>query len=394
MKKNDPQRIAILRHGYYPSDPRVFKEARALAEAGYEVDVLCLRQGGEPARATLDGVRVYRLGLTHRRGSKLRYMLEYGWSLFMMTWMISLLQVRRRYDLIQVNTLPDELVFATLLPKLMGARILLDMHEPTPELYLTKYGGDASLKAFHFHAAMEQRAIRFAHRVLTVNDALKRRYVERGADGGRITVVRNVPSEDVFGAAPATVRPDAGFCVLTHGTLQPRYGHDALLKAAPMLRAALPGFHLVILGEGETKPALQRLARETGCADVVEFVGTVPLNRVPDVLLRAHVGVVPLMPSPFSDLCQPNKLFEYVALNIPVVAARLPAMTEGFDDNSFLLFEPGNEQALAEAIIRMSRDPEGARKRAERAYALYTALRWRVCRDIYVKAVKGCLYEG
>ncbi|MFH0878297.1 MAG: glycosyltransferase family 4 protein [Lentisphaerota bacterium] len=391
MNPSGIQRVAILRHGYYPGDPRVYKEAHALQEAGYEVEVICLRNRDEKPEEMLDGIRVFRLGLSHRRGSKLRYMLEYGGSILLMALKLSWRHLKKAYDLVQVNTLPDELVFATLLPRLLGARILLDMHEPTPELYLTKYGSRASSRAFAFHARMEQLAIRYAYRVLTVNDALKDRYVGRGAPGSKITVVRNVPAEEVFIPSAGVAFPSGVFCVVTHGTLQPRYGHEVLLRAVPLLRDVIPGFRLLIVGDGETAPVLKQLAQDLKCADVVEFAGSVPLPQVPGRLALAQVGVVPLMPSPFSDLCQPNKLFEYVALGIPVVAARFPAMREGFDGESFLQFTPGDPAELAGAIGDVYRNPEPARRRARKALEQYEALRWSAGKQVYLDAVKGCL---
>ena len=54
---------------YYPEDPRVRREAEALASAGHEVDVICLRRITESARETVNGVTIYRLPLDHQRGS-------------------------------------------------------------------------------------------------------------------------------------------------------------------------------------------------------------------------------------------------------------------------------------------------------------------------------------
>ena len=133
-------RICIVRQFYYPADPRVRREAEALASEGHEVDVICLRQADEPAREVVNGVSIYRLSLDHQRGSVRRYLYEYG-AFFVMAFVTLLrLFVRWRYDIVHVNTIPDFLVFVSAVCKLFGARVILDMHECVPELYRTKYG--------------------------------------------------------------------------------------------------------------------------------------------------------------------------------------------------------------------------------------------------------------
>src|SRR4051812_20189329 len=105
-------RIAIVRHFYYPTDPRVRREAEALAAAGHEVDIICLRRSGEAPRELVNGVNVIRLPLEHRRGSFGRYAFEYGASIGMAFLALLGRSWNRRYDIVQVNTIPDFLVFA------------------------------------------------------------------------------------------------------------------------------------------------------------------------------------------------------------------------------------------------------------------------------------------
>ncbi len=118
-------RFCVIRHGYYPEDVRVFKEVRALYEAGYSVDVICLRKTGEKRKEIVDGVCVYRLNHLHKRHSLLRYFYEYGISFLKMFVLVTVLFFRRDYKFIQVNTLPDALVFVTIIPRFFGTKSLL-----------------------------------------------------------------------------------------------------------------------------------------------------------------------------------------------------------------------------------------------------------------------------
>ncbi|MHC4882030.1 MAG: glycosyltransferase [Planctomycetota bacterium] len=156
------------------------KEVRALIESGYAVDVLCLRNEGEKKNETIGKVRVYRLSHQHRRGSLLRYCFEYALSFIKMTVMATLLYCRNRYGCIQVNTLPDPLVFVTVIPRLLGAKVLLDMHEPTPELFTTKYGTEKHKILYKLIVFLEQISLKYANASLAVNDTIRQRYIERG----------------------------------------------------------------------------------------------------------------------------------------------------------------------------------------------------------------------
>jgi hypothetical protein len=132
-------RVLMITHSYYLRDPRVRREAEALAEAGYTVDVICLRDQGEPYRSEVNGVRIYRVPLRRCRGGFLRYLFEYLAFFVLSGLLLSALQLRRRYRLVHVHNMPNFLVFATLLPRLFGAKVILDMHDPMPELFQLQF---------------------------------------------------------------------------------------------------------------------------------------------------------------------------------------------------------------------------------------------------------------
>jgi glycosyltransferase involved in cell wall biosynthesis len=384
------ERVCVVRHGYYPSDPRVYKEVRALAEAGYRVDVICLRMNHEPRREIVNGVHVFRLPLTRDRGSVLRYIASYSLSLLSMAGVLSWRCLCTRYACVQVNTMPDALVFATWIARLRGARILLDLHEPCPELFLTKYGPNRLRLLYALQVAIERWAIRYADGVITVNETIRDRFVERGAPRDKIDVVRNVPDERLEASA-GKGGPHRGFVLVTHGTMQPRYGHDVILRALPLVRERIPDVHLRVIGTGDTVPQLRALAARLGCLDAVTFTGFVPHDEIAAHLCEADIGLVPLLPSPFAVLCQPNKLFEYAALRIPVVCARFAAIEEVFDGSCVAFFEAGNPADLAARILELHADPIKRQWLVDNAFRRYKRLHWPEARKTYLRCVEGLI---
>src|SRR5687767_9622407 len=104
------------------------------------VDVICLMDDGEPKRQTLHGVDVMRLPLKRRRGGMLGYVAQYGAFIAMAFAVLAARSLTRRYDVVYVHNMPDVLVLSALVPKLLGAKVILDLHDPMPELMMSIFG--------------------------------------------------------------------------------------------------------------------------------------------------------------------------------------------------------------------------------------------------------------
>jgi len=282
-----------------------------------------------------------------------------------------------RYDCIQVSTLPDFLVFATVIPKALGAKVILDLHEPTPELWVTKYGLNRLCWLCKLQTKIEQLGIRYADWALTVTPSLRRRFGKRGANIHRITVVPNVCEEEAFNYYPDAPRYDysSRFTLITHGLIEERYGHEEIIRAASGLVHELPDLSFEILGEGEHRPALDALVRELHCDDRVHFRGFVPQDELLKKIRWADVGIVAMRRSPYSELIDTNKMWEYVALRKPVIVSRLAGVEETFDSSSVMFFEAGSAQDLAKSIEKLYHDSALRQELAENAYSLYTDFR-------------------
>ena len=133
------RRVAIVVHAIYPGDPRVRRQSDALIDAGHEVDVFGLRQPGEAADETDGAQRIVRLPLNRLFTGFAGHLAEYVAFTAMATWRLAREHRRRRYDLVQVATVPDFLGFAALPEKLGGVPLLLDLHEDMPEFFRDRF---------------------------------------------------------------------------------------------------------------------------------------------------------------------------------------------------------------------------------------------------------------
>lgn len=361
-------------HAYYPiGETRVQREALALIDRGYEVDVLCLRAPGEPTRAVHEGVAVRRLPVRrHRDRGFAVQLLEYLAFFVAAAAVLSVRHLRRPYDAVQVHNLPDFLVFCAVVPRVTGAACILDLHDLMPEFFASRLGRGMGHPLVRLVALQERLACRFADHVITVTDGWRNVLIHRGVPPDRVSVVMNVADTRVFTRdADANGSTDReGFELLYHGTLTYRYGVDLLLEAVALLRDRLPHVHLTLLGDGDLRPELvaQRdrldLHRQVSLSD-----GMVDVAKLPEAIRAADVGVVPTRPGVFTDGLLPTKLMEFVAMGTPVIAARTPTVESYFDDDMVQYFTPGDARDLADAILAMAGDPARRRALADNADA-------------------------
>ncbi len=384
----------MIRQGYFPMDPRVHREAVALADAGHTVDVIAIRGPGERLREHVDGVRVLRVPLRYRRGGMLRYVVQYLAFILAAGALAGALHLRRRYDLVQVHTMPDVLVFAAIVPKLLGARVVLDLHEMSPEFFGTKFGADAPARRLLVVA--EQASIRFADFAITCTNEMRETFVERGADPERLGVVLNAAEEEVFDVEryPPRGSDDGEFVLICHGTVEQHYGIDTAIEAVALLDGEIPGLRLEIVGSGSYLPEARRLAESLGVQDRVRFSGGwVPIEDLLEAISRSDAGVVAMKRDAFRDLTHCNKMYDLVTMRRPVLNSRTRSVESYFDDDCFEYFESDDPRDLADAIRRLHADPQRREQLVARASETLEPYRWPRQREAYLAYIDRVLAD-
>jgi len=385
----------IIRQGYY-DDVRVRKEALALVEKGYKVDIICLKRENEEKYEVKDGLNIYRISMKRSRKGITRYLYEYSIFFCLATFKLCLLHLKNRYNFIQVNTLPDFLVFAALIPKFFGAKVILDLHEPSPELFGTILGHDRKL-LIYIIKNFEKISIKYSDRVITVSEQMKKNYVMRGASPSKIDVVLNVPNlefnPDIF--EKDLKENQDRFLITCHGAMLKRYGQYVAIKAIEIVKDEIPNVQLNILGYGEYESELKKLTSELNLNDYVQFCGYIPFLDMIRMIGGADIGIVPIEKNAYSDLVHTNKMFEYIAMKRPVIISRTKAVEDffGSDDSCLKYFDSGDEKDLARCIIELYKSPEKRKKMVNNALEKFESVRWEIAKkdycDIYEKLLSN-----
>jgi glycosyltransferase involved in cell wall biosynthesis len=367
----------MLVHGPYPLDPRVARETRVALDQGYEVDVVATRQPGEPAEEYVEGVRIIRLPVAHTMGgSGGRIISEYAGFSLLASARLAQLALRRRYSIVHVHNPPDFLIAAALIPRLLGSRVIFDIHDLSPDMFHMRFNGRRGAQmAGRLLNALERWATGVADSVITVHDAYARELVRRGVPPEKLVVVMNSVDENTL---PAPVRASVeGFRVVYHGTVTPPYGVELVVEAVARLSSRIPDIRLDVYGAGDAVAIARDRANTLGIAERVRFTDRyLPHVEVLEHVRTANVGVIPNLPTQLNRFALSSKLFEYVALSVPVVSADLPTIREHFAGDEVLFFRAGDSDALAEALLNVASDTASARARAEKALQRYEAYRW------------------
>jgi glycosyltransferase involved in cell wall biosynthesis len=383
-----PLRVCMVHYSDFYVDSRIQRQARALAERGDEVDLVCLSPSGE-LEVGEGRIRIHEVAGGKAGGGASAYLRGYGSFFAKALWRVSRLEARRRFHVVEAHNMPDFLTATATLPKLRGAAVILNVHDTFPELFTTKFGVGPEHRVVRALRLEESASARLADALITVTDKASEVLAERGVGVGHTTVVMNTPDHTLFGP-PRAARPlpaEGPLRVLYHGGLAPRFGADLLIRAVGGLTAARERLELRVCGTGDEHARLIALAGEVapGRADVAP--APVPLAEIPAELETAHVGVVPTRRDDFTRHLLPVKLMEYVHMGLPAVAPRLPVIERYFSDAELRYFEPDSQQSLEAAIAAVLDDPGAAHERAQRAGTRLAEIAWPRQRDRYLELV-------
>jgi glycosyltransferase involved in cell wall biosynthesis len=390
-------RHCMIVHSYYPlGETRVQRQAAALIAEGFDVTVACLREVGEPSKERVGDVEVRRLPVRRNRGSSmLLQAFEYLRFLVMAGVWVSFAHLRQRFDVVQVHTPPDALVFAAAVPKLLGAKVILDIHDLLPEFFAARTERSLNDPVILVVRAEERISCWFADQVITVTSQWRDDLERRGVASEKLAVVMNLADGGLFSDVRAKEPETDRFVVLYHGTFTERYGVDLVIEAAATLHTEIPGLEVHLVGDGEQRKPLVQLVKKLGLEGVVSLSdGMVGPDRLREVFADADVGVVPNRSNVFTEGILPTKLLEYVLVGIPAVVAETDGVRQYFDEDMVTYFQPGDALALAEGIRALWADRELRSSKVAHAKAFNLAYSWEEKAKEYVGLVSELVDVG
>ena len=393
------KRVGVLLFSNYPADPRPRRAAEALTREGAIVDLLCMQQNErEPRHENVNGVNVSRLPFRRYRGGKLTYVGQYAAFILISFVYLTIRSLRKRYDFIHVHNMPDILVFAAAAAKARGSKLILDLHDPMPELMQTIFKLPPESLSVRALKMMEKKSIAFSDLVLTVNIACQNLYSARSCQRDKIRVVLNSPDDYIFRFRPANLNEPNGeaiertYTILYHGSLVARNGLDLAVEALETVRRSIPNVKLVVCGERTPfLGSVIEMAHERQLENNIDYLGVQNLNGIVEAITACDLGIIPNQKNIFTEINTPTRIFEYLALGKPVIAPRTTAIQDYFGDRDLIFFELGDARDLARQIEYAFSHPEEVTETTQRGQRVYLDHTWTRERAQFLDAVDEVL---
>lgn len=384
-----PIKACMVAYTLYEMDNRVRRYAEALAKQGAEVDVYSLKKPGQPDTGELNGVRIHRIQTrVHNEKSPFTYLAKL--LLFLLRSSAALMKnsMGKRYDVIHVHSVPDFEVFAALIPKLMGSKVILDIHDIVPEFYASKFNTSRDSLVFKTLVLMEKLSIAFSDHVIIANHLWHKTLLSRSVKAEKCTVVMNYPDTSIFQKVQKK-RNDGKFVMIYPGSLNWHQGLDVAIKAFAKIAGKYPKAEFHIYGEGGEKKVLEELIRELNLSDRVLFLGTKPMHEIANVMAEADLGVVPKRAVSFGDEAFSTKIPEFMAVGVPVIASSTTIDRYYFNDSQILFFRSEDVDDLASKMETLINDPQLRSRLVENGDAYVRDNNWDVKRDEYFDLIRS-----
>lgn len=385
MPKTRQKRILMLTNSVYGRDVRVRRYAEYLAADGVRTDVICLADEHDSKQSDNPMVGVYPLPFKRQRTEGVHLALTWLRIAFMMFLYSAKLCFRYRYDLVHIHNMPDFLVFSAIFPRLLGRPMILNVHDPCPELGRSKLKAEESHPVIRAMMLQEKLSIAVSSHIVTASPAFKKIIMRRGAPEKKITIIMNAADERFFSpqteaeAAVAEQRADE-FGMLYVGTVARRYGVVTCVRALPLLQDKIPNAKLHIYpkikGEGAGLDECIALAEELGVSARLEVHDPAPLEQMPGIMRSMNVGLYTVVRDCHMDYALSLKIPEMASVGLPIISSNIPVLEELYGQDAVSFIPPEDPQALADAALALHNDPALRERMAENAKARSREFAW------------------
>lgn len=384
--------VFVVAHSYFPQDTRIRKEVDTLIDHEFSVRIICLKGEGQKFYEKLPGLKIIRLPIRRHRGSGLIvYAFEYL-AFFVLSFLtVSFLWIfSTPYPIIQVHTLPDILVFTGIIPKVFGAKLILDMHESSPEFFKER----SSNKVFYFIIKfLEKISCKFSDHIITVHYPLKRLLVRNGVPPEKVTIVMNTTSIEIS-KTYFYPKEDKKLSLVYHGLISDLYDLKTVLKALSLLKNwGVTGIRLNIIGDGPKLSELKSISRKLKIYDMVNFHGYVSNQLLSRILSKCDICTIPLRNTEYMRLALPTKLFECIKYNLPVLITKMETIQYYFPEG-LVFVKPEDPVDLAYKIKAILDNPDRFKDLTIQAKNISVNYNWNLMQQRYIRLIRKLLKKG
>lgn len=389
MKK---PRACMVAYTFYDGDNRVRRYAETLIEEGWEVDAVVLTNDGAPKRRMVNGVQV--IGIQKRdfkEKGKLSYLSRLLLFLLLSFFFLLKRSFTKHYALVHVHSIPDFEVFAALGPKIFGAKIILDIHDIVPELFVDKFNAAKHGALFKLLLLAERLSCGFADHVIIANEIWRQRLIGRSVHPDKCMTIMNFPDPRIFKPA-LRERNDDKFLLMYPGTLSKHQGIESAIKAVVEAKKMIPELEFHVYGKGTDEEYFMNVAASLGATEYILFKGPAPLEEVARLMAQVDIGIEPKLNGFFSGEAFSTKILEFMQQGIPVITSDTVVHKYYIPEDTVHFFSAADVNALAQAIIEMHKARDLSELKARMARFINDN-NWTARRGMYVDLVNNLCHS-
>lgn len=388
---NTPKKICMVAYAKYSYDARMKAYAKTIERQGGMVDIFVLREEGKKNFEQIGNSRIFYLTNKYQGSNGVIYLFSYLWFFLKAFVKISFMFIKEKYSAIHVHNMPNFIIFTALLPRILGARVILDVHDLMTVSYMAKFHTSADNFIVRCLIFEQKISAMFASYVLCA-DHNQKNYLESVCKipNKKIIVMMNLPNEEIFQPVERMNHNNDKFRLIYHGTIAKRLGIDIMLEAISKIGDQIP-IHLSIYGSGDFLEEAVSISDKLNLGEKVYFSKSFfPTEMVPKLVSGADLGVIGNRKSLATDrFMMPGKLLEYVFLRIPVVAPRLEIIESCFDEGMIKYYEPENVNDLARCILELYKSPQERESLVNKASTFYEKRSWKTQGEEYLKLLSS-----
>jgi glycosyltransferase involved in cell wall biosynthesis len=379
--------VCMIAYTFYEADNRVMRYAETLAARGDDVDVIAVARPAQSKFEVLNGVRVFRIQPRQKNERhQVTHLLRILMFLVRASITVAVKHARRRYEILHVHSVPDFLVLAAFVPRLTGARVILDIHDLLPELYATKFGSVPSSRVFKALQMVERTSAAAADHIIAPNHIWRNKLIQRSVKASNCSVFMNYPDPTVF-SPRGRCHEDDRIILLYPGSLNWHQGLDLAIRAFAMNAEIFPTSEFHIYGEGSEREKLVQLTTELGLNHRVMFKAPLTLREIALVSENSDLGVIPKRNDGFGNEAFSTKSLEFMMLGVPIIIADTTVDKFYFNTDVVTFFRSGDVADLANCMRRFMGNKLLRVQQAARARVFVESYSWDLKRMDYLALV-------
>jgi len=385
-------------YAFYETDFRIRRYAETLGGPGARTDAIALQNETSKKFEVLNHVNVHRIQKRDfdEQGGPLDYLLKMGLFFIKSSVLVLYNHLRYHYDVIIVHNVPDFFVFTALIPKLLGAKVMLDIHDILPEFFCQRFHKPLNSVYGKLLRITEYLSVKFSDFVITGNEIWRNKISNRDHFPLKRTIAFvNYPHLEYFRGIEYKVR-DKGLSIVYPGHLSHHHGIDIAVRAMPLIKKEIPEAALEIYAGSwvpQYRSELEKMIADLNLDNAIRIHRPRDIHELVEIYKKTDIGLVPKRGGFFASEAFSSKILDFMASGIPIVASRTTVDEFYFNDSQIMFFEPDNVADCARSVVSLYRDQNKRRQLSENGLRYAAENNWDIKKKEFLEAVKSIVKE-